>query len=121
MLSYKLFQSGLSELTVQSLCSDIGTGIEAAGTSKSDAKELSNHVNVVETVASGAGVILYASSVPVDSQIIFNSGANPLLVYPVSGAKINNLSTDAGVILPINTVMNLIMVSSTQHIAILSA
>jgi hypothetical protein len=121
MLSYKLFQSGLNGITVQALCQDVNTGISAAGTAQGDATELTSDVNVLSTVASGSGVILYSLSVPRDEQTIFNGGANPVIVYPVSGAKINNLSTNAGVILATNTTLRLIMVTLTKHIGILSA
>src|SRR3990167_8189843 len=102
MLSHKVFGAGLPGLAVQAIGQDIATGITAAGTIQSDATELTSAVNVVGTVAAGSGVILYRNSVPVDSQWIFNGGANPLNVYPISGAKINNLATNAAVILALN-------------------
>jgi len=120
MLSYKAFGAGLPGLVVQAISQDVATAISAAGTTQGTATELTAHVNVVSTVASGAGVILYSKSVPVDSQVIFNAGANELIVYPVSSAKINSLPVNTGVILPTNTAMEVIMVSTTQHIAILS-
>ena len=121
MLSHKVFGSGIPGLSVQALCQDVATGITAAGTVQGDATALTSHVNVVSTVAANTGVILYSTAVPVDSQVIFNGGANPLNVYPPSGSKINNLPANGAVILPTNTVMECICVSSTQFIAILSA
>lgn len=121
MLSHKVFGAGMIGLATQAICQDVTTGISAAGTTQGTATALTSHVNVVSTVAANSGVILYSSPVPVDTQLIFNGGANPLNVYPPTGFKINNLATNAAVILATNTTLECICVSSSQFIAILSA
>jgi len=74
-------------------------------------------LNVFTTVAAGTGAILTAGPV----QTIYNGGANLLKVYPPSGAKINNLSTNAAVSLAVNTACTFLYASSTQWIGNLSA
>ena len=120
MLSHKVFGSGVSGLSTQALCQDVTVGISAAGTEQSDATELQSAVNLVSTVASGAGVILFSTAVAGDSQLIYNAGDNPLLIYPNSGTGINNLSLNASIILPVNTAIEFYAVSTTQWVAILS-
>lgn len=70
--------------------------ISAAGTVQGDATLIAALVNVVTTVASGAGVRLPASSVLFNRRIT-NHGANTLKIYPHSGGAINGLSADTPV------------------------
>ena len=121
MLGFKLFGSGLPGLTVQALCQDVNASVTAAGTNQSTATELTNAVNYITTVAAGTGVVLYSGLTAGDSQLIYNAGANPLLIYPFSGAQINGIGTNAGITLPIATAIELTCISSTQLIGILSA
>lgn len=121
MLSHKVFGAGIPGLATQAICQDGNTGISAAGTDQSGATELTAAVNVVGTVGAGSGVICYSGLVPVDSQLVFNGGANPLIIYPPSGFKINNLPANTGVILALNTAIELTCVTSTQIVAIMSA
>lgn len=121
MLSHKVFGAGIPGLAVQAICQDVKTGLSAAGTDQSGATELTSATNVVVTVGAGSGVICYSGMVPVDSQLVFNGGANPLIVYPPVGFKINNLPVNTGVILATNTAIEMTCVSTTQIVAILSA
>jgi hypothetical protein len=82
------------------------TALTAAGTTQGTAYNLTTagYATSYEftTVASGSGAIL--SEIPNGKAInICNDGANALLVYPQSGAKINALSTNAGYSLAVNT------------------
>lgn len=70
----------------------IATGVAAAGTIQSTATPLTAEFNQVSTVGAGSGVIL-ATSIGVPT-FIWNDGANALLVYPPSGAQINNLGSN---------------------------
>ncbi len=70
----------------------IATGLSAAGTIQSTATLLAAGYNQVGTVGAGAGVIL-ATTLGVE-QWIWNDGANALLVYPPTGAQINNLGSN---------------------------
>ena len=53
--------------------------------------------------------------------MIYNGGANALTVYPPSGAKINGLATNAGMLLATNTACEFYCLSTTQWTGILSA
>lgn len=120
MLGYKLFGSGLNTLSVAAIVQDVGTAISAAGTTQGTATALTNAVNGVSSVAAGAGVVLYAGSAG-DSQIVYNSGANAVKVYPPSGSSINQLSANTPHVLATNTGCQYWFISSTQIFGVLSA
>lgn len=120
MLSYKLFGSGLPTLTVDAL-KDTATGLTATGSTQNGALEVTSSQNAFSTVASGTGAILDSDASAGDSQMIYNGGANALTVYPPSGARINALGTNAGMLLATNTTCILYCISSTQWTGVLSA
>lgn len=120
MLAYKLFGSGLTTLTVASM-TDVATGLTAAGTSRTDAYEVTFARNAFATVASGTGAILDSDSAPGDSQLIYNGGANVLRVYPTTGAQINALGTNAPAFLAPRTTAEFHKLTSTLWTAVLSA
>lgn len=96
-------------------CTYVEPGLSAAGTTQTTATPLSASFDrhVVTTVASGAGVVLpSATASRVD--IVINAGANPLLVYPPSGAAINNLATNAAYTVPVGGVVSITDASSSQ-------
>lgn len=69
--------------------------ITAAGTTTSDATLMVGcGTQVVSTVASGTGVKL--DGVQSFKTLVYNRGANAVLVYPPTGARVNSGSTDAG-------------------------
>jgi len=72
----------------------IGVGISAAGTTQGTATALTKEINVVNTVASGAGVVLPAAVAGMVI-IVNNTSANTLAVYPTSGGIINSGLTNA--------------------------
>lgn len=120
MLAYKLFGSGLNTLTVASL-TDVSTGLTAAGTNQGTAYESTSAKNAFSTVAAGTGTVLDSEARGGDTQMIYNGGANALTVYPPSGAKINGLATNAGMLLATNTACEFYCLSTTQWTGILSA
>jgi len=120
MLGFKLFGSGLTTLAVASICQDAATGISAAGTTQGTATALTNTLNGLGTVAAGTGVVLYAGSAG-DCQIVYNGGANPVNVYPPSGAKINQIAANLPHVLAVNTACEYWFFSSTQVVGVLSA
>ena len=120
MLGYKLFASGVDTLGVSALVQDVGTSISAAGTTQGTATALTNALNGVSTVASGAGVVLYAGSAG-DCQLVYNGGANPVNVYPPVGAKINGMPTNTPHSLGTNTACEYWFLSATQLVGVLSA
>lgn len=121
MLGYKVFGSGISGLSTQALCQDAKASISAAGTTQSDATELTNADNEITTVVSGSGVVLYSNATAGDTQSVFNAGSNPLKVYPPSGQRINGLPLNAHMYLGLNTGVILKKVSATRWFGVLSA
>jgi hypothetical protein len=120
-LSRNVMRGGFSAGQAQAAGGHPTLAIAAAGTTQGTATALTDDINVVATVASGAGVILYAA-MPGDTQIVYNDQAvNSLLVYPPTGAKINNIATNGAHILAPNTFCEYFAVSATRWIADLSA
>lgn len=97
------------------------TGLTAAGTGQSDALEVTARINYVSTVAANTGVKLSSVSGAGFGQTVYNGGANPLKVYPNTGAAINGLAANAGMILAVKTSCRFECVSATQWIGNLSA
>jgi len=121
MLGYKVMQAGVQGLAVQAICMDAGTGISAAGATQGTATALTNAVNFLSTVASGTGVVLSSSATAGDSQLVYNGGANPVKVYPPSGASINGLATNAAATVGVRQACEFHCGSATQWAAVLSA
>ena len=91
----------------------VTTGITAAGSTQGTATTLTRPINVVSTVASGAGIIL--PTVPAGARIIIvNTSENALNVYPPSGAVINSGSTNAAYSQPAGARLEYFSVSTTQ-------
>ena len=120
MLGFKVFAAGLNPTAVASIVMDVGAGLSAAGTTQGTATALTNTLNGITTAGAGSGVILYAGS-DGDCQIVYNGGANPVNVYPPSGAKINGLATNASHLLATNTACEYWFLSATQVVGVLSA
>ena len=120
MLAYKLFGSGLNTLTVASM-TDVATGLTATGSDQSGAFEVTTAKAAFSTVAAGTGAVLDDQAAPGDTQMIYNGGANALTVYPPSGAQINALATNAGVLIGTNTACEFFCLTTTSWTAILSA
>lgn len=114
-------QAGLNAFMVQAMCQDCLTGIAAAGTTQGTATVITNAVNFLSTVVSGSGIVLPSTATAGDCVFIYNGGANAVKVYPDSGAKINGLATNAGVLIGTNTSVEFWRGSSTQWAAVLSA
>jgi hypothetical protein len=96
VLSYDGYQYLLSLLTTAAnakATSAVATGLVAQGTNQATALQLTSDWNVVQTVPSGTGVVLAALQAG-QTQVVFNQGANPMLVYPSPGSQINSLGTN---------------------------
>lgn len=120
-LARDITSGGTSAMSAQAMNGRVATGLTAAGTAITDALDLNATINVVSTVASGAGVQLYSMLVG-DEMEVYNGGANSLKVYPDStSVAINQLSAGSAMLLPITTGCKYRKVSATQIIAFLSA
>ncbi len=98
-----------------------GLLVVAAGTTQATATLLINGMNGIKTAAAGSGVILTPNNLTSDCQIVFNGGANPVIVYPPLGSQINSLTTNAGITLATNTAIAFWWLTNTQIIGVLSA
>jgi hypothetical protein len=105
--------TGGNVITGKYLVNSIQTGITAAGSSQGTGTALANTINIVNTVASGAGVVL-PTAVAGMTVYITNTSANSLLVYPASGATINELSTNAALTQVTKATLHYVAASSTQ-------
>jgi len=79
---------------------DAVDSLVATGTSQTNAYELRNAVNRFTTVASGTGARLFQRAQPGDEILVYNGGANALLVYPDVGASIDGGATNAAISVP---------------------
>ena len=98
----------------------VGSALTATGTLQSDAYAIVYAVNEFTTVAANTGAVLPSSNTGM-TILIYNGGANPLKVYPHSGATINSLATNAAMLLAKSTTVQLTCVSATRWIGVLSA
>ena len=91
----------------------VGTGISAAGTTQGTATAITKEMNVVSTVAIGAGVIL-PTAVAGMAITITNLSANTLLVYPHSGGDINGGAANAAYSQPAGATLQFIAPTTTD-------
>lgn len=103
MLTTRLIASGFSTGQAQAIVGDAGLSLTAAGTNQATALQLVSPVNIFGTVAAGTGCILPTNPSPGDTVSIFNGGANPLTIYPVSGGYLNNQAANAPLTLAVQS------------------
>jgi hypothetical protein len=98
-----------------SLSKSISATVTAAGTNQGTGTALTSDYNAVTTTASGTGVVLPTAATPFGREVtIVNRGANPLVVYPASGAAIDGAATNAGIAVPVNGEVSFFSASTTQ-------
>jgi hypothetical protein len=120
-LAREIMQGGQSPIGARAMNGQVKTNISAAGTTIADATDLLNSINVLSTVASGAGVQLPTMDIQ-DTCEVYNGGANQCVVYPESSTvAINQLPVGTGMILATNTGCKFTKVSSTAVVGFLSA
>lgn len=98
----------------------VNTGISAAGTTQGGATVIATPsffgtpaLNIVSTVAANSGVVL-PTAVATMKITVVNTGANPLAVYPASGATINASATNIAVTVPVGGAIALQASSTTS-------
>lgn len=114
-LARDIMRGGVASGTAQGINGTIATSVSGAGTTISDATDLTASVNTVSTCAAGAGVQL-PSMQNGDEVIVYNAvQANGCIVYPdQSTVAINQLAVGVGVILPAQRAARFVKVTSTQ-------
>ena len=116
-----IMKGGTSAGQAQAINGQVNPSITAAGTTISDATDLTASINVITTAAASTGVQLPSGMVG-DQVEILNLGANSVTVYPDATAnRINQLTAGSGFSLAINTAVKLRKFSSTRWMAWLSA
>lgn len=92
-LQARIVQSGLSAINAQAIQGTVANTLTATGTVQGNAFALPADVNRFTTVAAGTGAILPAMN-PGDEIVVFNGGANALLLYPPVGGAINAVAVN---------------------------
>lgn len=100
---------------------DVAATLSAAGTTISDATEVTAAHSYVTTVAAGAGVKLVAKESGFNFSVA-NAGANALKVYPPSSSvSFNGATAGDPAIVPVNGALWAKAVNSTKMIAVVGA
>lgn len=122
MLARHIMGGGLSAGSAAAINGTGGlmTSVTAAGTTITDATDLTGSINVLTTVAASTGVQLPSMDVG-DEVEILNLGANSCSVYPYTGDRINQLSTNSAFTLGANTAVKIRKFTTTRCMAWLSA
>ena len=120
-LAKEMMQGGTSAMQARALNGGTSATVSAAGTTISDATDLTASLNIVTTAAASSGVQLYNGEIG-DSQEILNLGANSVTVYPDSTSnRINQLTAGSGFLLAANTSVVVRKLTTTRWAAYLSA
>lgn len=119
-LAMRMMGGGVSAGAAQAINGDVNDSITAAGTTQGTATALTAGVNVITTAAASTGVVLSDSQIS-DEYSILNLGANSVTVYPPSGGRIAQLSTNTGFTLATNTAVKVKKFTATRWMAFLSA
>jgi hypothetical protein len=120
-LAAEIMQGGFSAGAADAINGQTKSSISAAGTTISDATQLTASTNLLSTVAANSGVLLPNGMVN-DECEVYNGGANACKVYPpTSTQSINQLAVGSSISLATSTACKFRRVSTTQWIAFLSA
>lgn len=118
----KVVGGGMSAGTVLSMVGDMQDNVTAAGTTQATAALIYGDNVIITTAAASSGVIIGGPTfTPGDEMVIFNLGANTVLVYPPLGGIINALSANAGFSIAAGKSATLIARSSVNFVAAASA
>lgn len=104
----------IGNLTVSNyLMHSVNSSVATSGSSQGDATGLNRTMNVITTSSAGQGVRLPASTAGMVLYIT-NASANPVNVYPATGARVNNLAVNAAFTLGANATVHFIAPTATQ-------
>lgn len=115
-----IVKGGFSGGQAKAIQGQVGPDLTAAGTTQGTAAAIVASVTIVTTAAESSGVILPDSEIG-DEYEILNLGANPVAVYPPSGARVNALGTNVGFLLAPNTAVKVKKFTTTRWMGFLSA
>lgn len=122
-LALEMMRGGMSAGGAKAIngAGGIQASVSAAGSSISDATPLVSSTNLVGTVAAGSGVRLPNSEIGDEVLVYNNQVAENLLVYPPSGATINQLSASTGMTLAPYTACKFKKIAALTWVAWMSA
>lgn len=99
----KMVGYGTPPQAAGAISGDVATGLTATGSTQATALALAANYNLFTTVAASTGCVLPAITpvpglgvVAGDEMMVFNNGANALLVYPPLGSQIGTAAANAG-------------------------
>lgn len=116
-----IMKGGFSAFSARAIQGQVQSAVSAAGTTITDATDLTASINVVTTAAASSGVQLPNCQIN-DEIDILNLGANAVTVYPDSASnQINALSAGTGFLLATNTAVKLKKFTSSRWMGFLSA
>lgn len=117
-----LIGTGTAPLQAQATATGIlSNSLTATGNSQGTALTLPSDFCVFTTVASSTGAILPSNCNVGDWYTVVNHGANTLSLYPPTGGKIANGSTNAAFSIGANKTAQVICITPTSFAASLSA
>lgn len=119
-LAREIMGGGFSAVGADAIQGGANLTISAAGTTQGTATAITTSNNFITTAAASSGVIL-PSVQQGDWLIIYNGGANAVLIYPPLGSKINQIATNGAMTLSPNTNAIFFCFSQTQFVTHLSA
>lgn len=97
------------------------SAVTAAGTTTADAAALTGALNLITTVAAGAGVKLPNYKGPGAVYVCRNTDADSVVVYPPTGGSINAGAADAGFTLAQNKTAIFFSTGDGTFLAVLTA
>ena len=120
--------TGTSPAQAATISGTFQSGQTALGTTQANAFAIFNNYTHFSTVAAATGAVLPVVSATgglgaqqSDEYVVYNYGANALLVYPGLGAAAGIGATNAGFSIPAGKSAKFVLVSSTLWGVILSA
>lgn len=117
-----LMGTGIAPLQAQATATGLlSNSLTAAGTTQGTALAMPSDFNVFTTVALNSGTVLPPNCLPGDWYTVVNHGANPLSVYPPTGGKIANGSTNAALSVAANKTAQIICIDPLTFAASVSA
>ncbi len=120
-LAKEMMGGGFSALAARAINGQINATVSAAGTTQATGTALNAGHNIVTTVAASSGVRLPACEIG-DEVFVYNGQVtNALTVYPDTGATINQLAANIGMLLSPYTGVMFKRATSTVWTAFLSA
>lgn len=113
-------QVALRTQAALAILGDMGNSLTATGTNQATAYAITTANSVFTTVDAGTGARLPVTGIA-DRLHVANCGTNTLMVYPPSGGKLNNMTSNVPAAIPPNKTADFVCIDGTNYTALLSA